>query len=79
MLDHMQNGSVPKLACGNIELTFYDLMDQLHAGHDASGVEEALEAERWTHAAFNPPVILFNNMVQSLSGKSRFGCKPFGH
>jgi hypothetical protein len=63
-------------ACGNIELTFYDLLDQLHASHDASGVEEALEAEHRTHAAFNPPVILFNNIVQSLS---RFGCKPFGH
>jgi hypothetical protein len=28
----------------NIELTFYDLLDQLHTGHDAPGVEEALEA-----------------------------------
>ena len=50
--------------CGNIELTFYDLLDQLHTGHDAPGVEEALEAEHRTHAAFNPPVILFNNIVQ---------------
>ena len=51
-------------ACGNIELTFYDLLDQLHTGHDAPGVEEALEAEHWTHAAFYPPVILFDNIVQ---------------
>ncbi len=34
-------------ACGNIELTFYDLLDQLHTGHDAPGVEEALEAEHF--------------------------------
>ena len=26
-------------ACGNIELSFYDLLDQLHTGHDAPGVE----------------------------------------
>jgi hypothetical protein len=51
-------------ACGNIELTFYDLLDQLHTGHDAPCVEEALEAEHWTHAAFYPPVILFDNIVQ---------------
>jgi len=51
-------------ACGNIELTFYDLLDQVHTGHDAPGVEEGLEAEHRTHAAFNPPVILFNNIVQ---------------
>jgi hypothetical protein len=43
MLYHIQNGSVPKLA-GNIELTFYDLLDQLHTGHYAPGVEEALES-----------------------------------
>ena len=51
-------------ACGNIELTFYDLLGQLHTGHDAPCVEEALEAEHWTHAAFYPPVILFDNIVQ---------------
>ena len=51
-------------ACGNIELTFYDLLDQLHTGHDAPGVEEALESEHWTHAAFYPPVILFDNIAQ---------------
>jgi hypothetical protein len=51
-------------ACGNIELTFYDLLDELHTGHDTAGVEEALEAEHWTHAAFHPPVILFDNIVQ---------------
>ena len=39
-------------------------MDQLHTGHDAPGVEEALKAEHWTHAAFYPPVILFDNIVQ---------------
>ena len=47
-------------ACGNIELTFDDLLDQLHTGHDAPCVEEALEAKHWTHAAFYPPVILFD-------------------
>src|SRR5258705_7767841 len=51
-------------AYGNIELTFYDLLDQLHTGHDAPGVEESLEAEHWTYAAFYPPVILFDNIVQ---------------
>jgi hypothetical protein len=63
MLYHIQNGSVPE-ACRNIELTFYVLLDQLHTGHDALGVEEALEAEHGTHAAFHPPVILFDNIVQ---------------
>jgi hypothetical protein len=63
MLYHIQNGSVAE-ACGNIELTFYDLLDQLHTGHDVPGVEEALEAEHWTHAAFYPPMILFDNIVQ---------------
>ena len=54
----------PKGKSWNIELTFYDLLDQLHTGHDAPGVEEALEAEHWTNAAFYPPMILFDNIVQ---------------
>jgi hypothetical protein len=51
-------------ACGNIELTFYDLLDQLHTGHYAPGVEEVLETKHWSHAAFYPPVILFYDVVQ---------------
>ncbi len=63
-------------ACGNIELTFYDLLDQLHTGHYAPGVEEALEAEHRTHAAFNPPVILFNNIVQVGASADLDGALP---
>src|SRR5271165_5687988 len=33
-------------------------------GMDLPGVEEALESEHWTHAAFYPPMILFDNIVQ---------------
>ena len=51
-------------AFGNIELILYDLLDQLHPGHGAPGVEETLEAEHWINAAFYPPMILFDNIVQ---------------
>jgi hypothetical protein len=50
-------------ALGQTKLAFDDLVNQLYAGQDPPGVEEALESEHRTHAAFNPPVILFNNIV----------------
>ena len=34
------------------------------SAQDPPGVEEALESEHRAHAAFKPPVILFNNIVQ---------------
>ena len=39
-------------------------LNQLYAAQYTPSVEEALEAEHWTHAAFHPPVILFDNIVQ---------------
>ena len=39
-------------------------MNHLYAGQDPPGVEEALESEHRAHAAFYPPVILFDNVVQ---------------
>jgi hypothetical protein len=66
-------------ACGNIELTFYDLLNQLHTGHDAPGVEEALEAEHWTHPAFHPPVFLFDNIVQVGASADLDGIFPNGN
>jgi hypothetical protein len=39
-------------------------VNQLYAGQDPPGVEEALESEHRAHAAFYPPVILFDNVVQ---------------
>jgi hypothetical protein len=62
MLYHIQNGSVPKLA-GTSNWPFTIFWTNSTPGHDAPSVEEALEAEHWTHAAFYPPVILFDNIV----------------
>jgi hypothetical protein len=39
-------------------------VNQLYAGQDPSGVEEALESEHRAHAAFYSPVTLFDNVVQ---------------
>ena len=39
-------------------------MNHLYAGQDPPGVEEALETKHWSNAAFYPPVILFDNVVQ---------------
>jgi hypothetical protein len=52
-------------ALGQTKLTLDDLVNQLYAGRDPPGVEEALESEHRAHAAFYPPVILFDNVVQS--------------
>jgi hypothetical protein len=51
-------------ALGQTKLAFDDLVNQLYAGQDPPGVEEALESEHRAHAAFYPPVILFDNVVQ---------------
>ena len=39
-------------------------MNQFNAAQNTSGVEEALETKHWSHAAFYPPVILFDDVVQ---------------
>ena len=39
-------------------------MNQFNAAQNTSGVEEALETKHWSHAAFYPSVILFDDVVQ---------------
>jgi hypothetical protein len=46
-------------ALGQTKLALDDLVNQLYAGQDPPGVEEALESEHRAHAAFYPPVIAF--------------------
>ena len=55
-LYHTWNGSVPKLSD--------DLLNQLYAVQNTPSVEEALETKHWSNAAFYPPVILFDHVVQ---------------
>ncbi len=52
-------------ALGETKLAFDDLVNQLYAGQDPPGVEEALETKHWTHAAFYPRVILFGQRCSS--------------
>ena len=51
-------------ALGQTKLALDDLVNQLYAGQDPPSVEETLESEHRAHAAFNPPVILFDGVVQ---------------
>ena len=51
-------------ALGHTKLAFDDLVNEFDAAQNTPGVEEALEAEHWTHAAFYPPVILFDDVFQ---------------
>jgi hypothetical protein len=51
-------------ARGQTKLAFDDLVNQLYADQDPPGVEEALETKHWSHAAFYPPMILFDDVVQ---------------
>jgi hypothetical protein len=51
-------------ALGQTKLAFDDFVSQLYAGQDTPCVEEALEAKHRAHAAFYPPVILFDDVVQ---------------
>jgi hypothetical protein len=46
------------------KLTFDDLVNQFNAAQNTPCVEEALETKHWSHAAFYPPVILFDDVVQ---------------
>ncbi len=39
-------------------------MNEFNAAQNTPGVEEALETKHWSHAAFYPPVILFDDVVQ---------------
>jgi len=49
---------------GQTKLAFDDLLNQLYAGQDPPSVEEALETKHWSRAAFYPPMILFDDVVQ---------------
>ena len=51
-------------ALGQTKLAFDDLVNQFNAAQNTSGVEEALETKHWSHAAFYPPLILFDDIVQ---------------
>jgi hypothetical protein len=51
-------------ALGQTKLAFDDLVNEFNAAQNTPGVEEALEAEHWTHAAFYPPMSLFDIIVQ---------------
>jgi len=46
------------------KLAFDDLVNQFNAAQNTPCVEEALETKHWSHAAFYPPVILFDDVVQ---------------
>ena len=46
------------------KLAFDDLVKQFNAAQNTPCVEEALETKHWSHAAFYPPVILFDDVVQ---------------
>jgi hypothetical protein len=51
-------------ALGQTELAFDELVNQFNAAQNTPGVEEALETKHWSHAAFYPPVVLFDDVVQ---------------
>ena len=51
-------------ALGQTKLAFDDLVNEFNAAQNTPGVEEALETKHWSHAAFYPPVILFDDVVQ---------------
>src|SRR5271157_3441964 len=51
-------------ALGQTKLAFDDLVNEFNAAQNTPGVEEALETRHWSHAAFYPPVILFDDVVQ---------------
>jgi hypothetical protein len=46
------------------KLAFDDRVNQFNAAQKTAGVEEALETKHWNHAAFYPPVNLFDDLVQ---------------
>jgi hypothetical protein len=51
-------------------------VNQLYAGQNPPGVEEALEPEHRAYAAFYPPVILFDNVVQVGTVSNLYGIVP---
>src|ERR1700758_3823644 len=51
-------------ALGQTKLAFDDLVNEFNAAQNTPGVKEALETKHWSHAAFYPPVILFDDVVQ---------------
>jgi hypothetical protein len=52
------------------------ILNQLYAGQNPPGVEEALESEHRAHVAFYPPVILFDNVVQVWTVSNLNGTVP---
>ena len=57
-------GMAPCRAIRQTKLAFDDLVNQFNAAQNTPGVEESLETKHWSHAAFYPPVILFDDVVQ---------------
>ena len=51
-------------AFGHVELAFDDLLDQLQAGDDPTGVEEMLEPKHRSHPRLDTPVVLLHDVVQ---------------
>ena len=51
-------------ALGQTKLAFDDLVNQLYAGQNPPGVEEALEPEHRAHPGLDAPVVLFDDVVQ---------------
>jgi hypothetical protein len=52
---------------GIFRLLFAHHMDQLDATQDHAGTVNGLEAENWTHAAFDGAVILLDALVEVLT------------
>jgi hypothetical protein len=51
-------------ALGQTKLAFDDLVNQLYAGQNPPGVEEAREPEHRAHPGLDAPVVLFDDVVQ---------------
>ena len=55
------------LTAGIFRLLFAHHVDQLDATQDHAGAGNGLEAEHWTHAAFDGAVILLDAVVEVLT------------
>ena len=55
------------LIAGIFRLLFTQHMDQLDATQDRAGTVDGLEAEHWTHAAFDGAVILLDAVIEVLT------------
>ena len=63
-------------ALGQTKLAFDDLVNEFNAAQNTPGVEEALETKHWSHAAFYPSVILFDDVVQVRTISNLDGAVP---